>query len=128
VLDLVKKYAHTDMYVQKFKGDVNADINKEKIIAGFDLRSNTSSLKTTNTKINTLTQKINSKIDIVANKNPLSITLKGNIKSPKIRVNADKIIRKEVTKAIQKEAKKYMDKKGTKELQKAANQLLKRLF
>jgi len=136
LLDLVKKYAHTDMYIEKFKGDVNADINKENIVAAFDLRSNTSSIKTTNTKINTLTQKINSKIDIVANKNPLSITLKGNIKSPKIRVNANKIIKKEVekvvhkkvSKLIEKEAKKYMNTQQTQELQNAANKLLKGFF
>ncbi len=128
VLDLVKQYAHINMYVQKFKGDVNADINKEHIIANLDLRSNTSSIKTTNTKLNTLTQKINSKIDIIANKNPLTITLKGDIKSPKVGIDANKLIEKEATKALQKEAKKYMDKKGTKELQKAANQLLKGLF
>jgi len=127
-LDLVKQYAHIDMYVQKFKGDVNADINKEKIVAAFDLRSNTSSIKSKNTRLNTLTQKINSKIDIVANKNPLSITLKGNIKAPKVGIDASKLIEKEATKALQKEAKKYMDEKGTKELQKAANQLLKGLF
>ena len=127
-LDLVKKYAHTDMYVQKFKGDVNADINKEKIVAAFDLRSNTSSIKSKNTKLNTLTQKINSKIEIVANKNPLTITLKGNVKSPKVGIDASKLIEKEATKALQKEAKKYMDEKGTKELQKAANKFLKGLF
>ena len=116
------------MYVQKFKGDVNADINKEHIIANLDLHSNTSSIKTTDTKLNTLTQKINSKLDIVANHNPLTITLKGDIKSPKVGIDANKLIAKEATKVLQKEAKKYMDKKGTKELQKAANQLLKGLF
>ena len=127
-LDLVKKYAHTDLYKEKFKGDVNADINKEKIVAAFDLRSNTSSIKSKNTKLNTLTQKINSKIEIVANKNPLTITLKGNVKSPKVGIDASKLIEKEATKALQKEAKKYMDEKGTKELQKAANKFLKGLF
>ena len=106
VLDLVKKYAHTDLYVQKFKGDVNAVINKEHIVANLDLRSNTSSIKTKNTRLNTKTQKINSKINIVANKNPLSITLKGDINSPKIGVDASKLLQKEATKVLQKEASK----------------------
>ncbi|WP_457744356.1 hypothetical protein [Sulfurimonas sp.] len=105
-LDLVKKYAHINLYTQKFKGDVNAVINKEHILASLDLRSNTSSIKTKNTKLNSKTQKIDSTIDIVANKNPLTITLKGDIDSPKIGVNANKLIQKEATKALQKEASK----------------------
>jgi hypothetical protein len=127
-LDLVKKYAHTNLYDQKFKGDVNADINKEKIVAAFDLRSNTSSIKSKNTKLNTLTKKINSKIEIIANKNPLTITLKGDIKSPRVGVDASKLITKEATKALQKEAKKYLDKETTKQLQKEAGKLFKGLF
>ena len=118
--DLVKQYAHTDMYVEKFKGDVNADINKEKIIAAFDLRSNTSSLKTKNTKLNSKTQQIDSKIDVVANKNPLSIRLKGDIKSPKVSIDASKIIEKEATKAVTKELQKHLGKD--------VNKLLKGLF
>ncbi len=127
-LDLVKKYAHTDLYAEKFKGDVNADINKEKIVAAFDLRSNTSSIKSKNTKLNTLTKKINSKIEIIANKNPLTITLKGDIKAPKVSVDASKLITKEATKALQKEANKYLDKKTKKQLEKEVNKLFKGLF
>ena len=111
-LDLVKKYAHTNLYKEKFQGDIRAHIHKEKVLAAFDLRSNKSSIKSKNTKLNTLTKKIYSKIDVVANKNPLSITLKGDIDSPKVGIDASKLVKKEATKALQK----------------AANRLLKGLF
>ena len=110
VLDLTKQYAHIDLYKQHFKGDVNAKINKEKIIASLDLKSNTSSIATKNTKINSKANTIDSKIDINANGNPLSITLKGNINRPKIGVDAKQIIKKEATKAIKKEIQKRIGK------------------
>jgi len=119
-LDLVKQYAHTDMYVEKFKGDINADINKENIVAALDLRSNTSSIKTVNTKLNSKTQQINSKVDIVANKNPLSVKLKGNVKAPNVTIDASKILEKEAKKAVTKELQKHLGKD--------VNKLLKGLF
>ncbi len=110
VLDLTKQYAHIDLYKQIFKGDVNAKINKEKIIASLDLKSNTSFIQTKNTRIDSKANTIDSKIDINANGNPLSITLKGNINRPKIGVDAKKIIKKEATKAIKKEIQKRIGK------------------
>ena len=110
VLDLTKQYAHIDLYKQRFKGDVNAKINKEKIIASLDLKSNTSSIQTKNTKIDSKANTIDAKIDINANGNPLSVTLKGNINKPKIGVDAKQIIKKEVTKAIKKEVEKRIGK------------------
>lgn len=103
MLNLVKQYGRVDLYVQEFKGDVSADINKENILATLNLNSNSSSIKTKNTKLNSRTKQIDSKIDIVANKNPLSIRLKGNIASPKVSIDAQKIIEKEATKAIKKQ-------------------------
>ncbi|ADN09656.1 hypothetical protein [Sulfurimonas autotrophica] len=110
VLDLTKQYAHIDLYKQHFKGDVNAKINKEKIIASLDLKSNTSSIQTKNTRVDSKANTIDSKIDINANGNPLSVTLKGNINRPKIGVDAKKIIKKEATKAIKKEIQKRIGK------------------
>lgn len=106
VLDLTKQYAHIDLYKQRFKGDVNAKINKEKILASLDLKSNTSSIVTKNTKIDSKANTIDSKIDINANGHPLSVTLRGDINRPKIGVDAKKIIQKEAGKAIKKEIQK----------------------
>jgi len=107
---LIKQYAKIDMCVEKFKGDVGADIDKENILASLDLRSNTSSIKTKKTYLNSKTKKIKSKIDIVANHNPITLKLSGAVNSPKIEVDASELIKKEATKAIQKEVEKKLDK------------------
>ena len=112
MLDLTKKYARVDLYKEHFTGDVDAKINKEKVLTSLFLRSNKSSIKTKDAKLNTKTQQIDAKVDINANKNELSITLKGDINSPSYKVDASKIIKKEANKAIQK----------------GVDRLLKRLF
>lgn len=103
VLTLVKQYAHVDMYAQKFKGDVSAKINKEKILASMNLKSNTSSIITKDTKLNTLKNTINSKIDINANGSSITVGLNGNISKPKVKIDANKLLQKEAEKAVTKE-------------------------
>ncbi len=103
MLHLVKKYTKVDLYVEKFSGDLHAKINKEKIVASLDLKSNKSAIKSTNTKLNTLTKKIDSKLTIVANTYPLTIGLKGAVSSPKISVDAKELIKSKTGKAIEKE-------------------------
>jgi len=110
VLDLTKQYAHIDLYKQKFKGDVSANIKKENILASLDLSSNTSSIVTKNTYINTKTKRIKSTIEITANKNPLIVKLSGNVERPKVQVDASKILKKEATKAVTKELNKRLGK------------------
>ena len=108
VLDLAKQYGKVNMYAEKFKGKVNADINKEHIIASLDLKSNRSAIVTKNTKLNSKSKKINSKIDINADGNPLIITLKGDVNSPDVDIDAQKLIEKEATKAVTKEINKLL--------------------
>lgn len=108
VLDLAKQYAHTDMYQEKFIGDVSANINKENILASLDLKSNRSAIQTQNTKLNSETKEINSKLNINANGNPLVIILTGNANSPKVEIDATKLIQREAEKAITNEAKKLL--------------------
>jgi len=110
MLTLIKQYAHTDLYKERFKGNVKADIKKENIVASLDLKSNKSSIKTKNTKLNSKTKKINSKIDINANGNPIVITLTGNVTSPKVKIDAEKLIKKEAEKAITKELNNFFKK------------------
>ncbi|MCD6190026.1 MAG: hypothetical protein J7K14_00615 [Sulfurimonas sp.] len=110
MLTLIKQYAHTDLYKERFKGNVKADIKKENIVASLDLKSNRSSIKTKNTKLNSKTKKINSKIDINANGNPIVITLTGNVTSPKVKIDAEKLIKKEAEKAITKELNNFFKK------------------
>jgi len=110
VLDLAKQYAKIDLYKQRFGGDVGAKINKEKIIASLDLRSNTSSIVTKNTYIDSKKQYIDSVIAIVANKHPLKIKLKGDINKPKVSIDAKELLKKEATKAVTKELEKHIGK------------------
>lgn len=112
ILDLTKKYAKINMYTQKFKGDFHANIKRENILASLDLKSNTSSIVTKGTRLNTKTQKINSKVSVSANGNLVDFYLSGKVDSPTVKVNADKLIKKEASKAL---------KKGV-------NSLLKRFF
>jgi len=128
VLDLAKRYGDTDLYVETFKGDVNANINKENILASLMLNSNKSHIKTENTKLNSKTKKIDSKVEINANGNPLTVTLKGDVNAPKVSVDASKIIEKEAKKAVEKEVNKFIEKEGGKELEEKAKKLFKGLF
>ena len=101
--DLIKQYARIDMYKESFNGDVSAKINKEKILANLDLKSRTSSIKTTNTKLNTKTQQIDSKLLIVANKNPINTHLTGDINQPKVSVDLEKFMKSKAGKKVEKE-------------------------
>jgi archaellum component FlaF (FlaF/FlaG flagellin family) len=120
IRSLVKQYAKIDLCGEKFKGDVKADINKENIVASLNLKSNTSSVKTKNTYLNSKTKKIKSKIDIVANHNPVTVKLSGKTSSLKVEVDATELMKKEATKAVEKELEKKLGKD--------AGKLLKGLF
>ncbi len=109
-----------DLRKQIFRGDVSADINRENILASLNLRSNTSLIMTKDTYLNSKTNHIKSVIDISANGNPFVVKLDGNIERPKVRIDAGKILKKEVTKAVVKELKRHLDKD--------VSNLLKRLF
>ncbi|MDY0233804.1 MAG: hypothetical protein RBS11_07165 [Sulfurimonas sp.] len=128
MLDLIKQYARIDMYVERFKGDVNADIDNQNITASLGLNSNTSSINTKNARLDTQANSIDSKIDIVANKNPISVTLKGNISSPKVSIDAKELMKKEAAKIIKKEANKAIEKELGKSLDKEVGKLLKGFF
>ena len=102
VFDLTKQYAHIDMYKESFKGNVKADINKEKIIASLDLVSKTSSIKTQNTKLDTKQNTINSTIAIDANHNLVTVKLSGETNKPNVKIEADELLKAKAKKAIMK--------------------------
>ena len=113
---LMKQYAKIDMYKENFKGDVTADINKEIVLASFDLLSNTSSIKTVNTKINSDTNMINSKIDIVANKHPLSVMLTGDKSKPKVTVDTKALMSDQAAKEISKKLEGKLGKEASEKI------------
>lgn len=110
MLTLLKQFGKTDLYKQKFKGSVNADINAEKIRASLDLKSNTSAITTKDTKLNSKTKIVNSVVTVVANRHPVTVKIKGNVNSPKVSVDTKKLIESKTGEAIEKGAKKLFDK------------------
>ncbi len=108
ILTLVQNYARIDLYRENFKGRVNAKINKEKILSSLYLKSNSSSITTKNTKLNTKTKKIKSKIDINANNNHLTLKLTGDIEEPKIEIDAQKLIEDEIKKEVNKKLGNFL--------------------
>jgi len=111
VFDLAKQYTKINMYNELFKGDIKADINQENILASLNLLSKTSSIKTKNTKLNTKTNTINSTINIDANHNLIAVKLSGKTNKPKVKIEADELLKSQVKKAI---VKKLGDKLGDK--------------
>lgn len=111
ILDLTKQYAKIDLYKQGFTGDIKADIKKELITALLDLKSNTSSIYTKDTKLNSKTKQIDSNIKIIANNNPpIYVKLQGLVEAPKIKVDASAIVKDEAKKVINKEVNKLFKK------------------
>ena len=100
MLSLVKQYGKVDLYKESFKGDVSADVNKEKLLASLSLASNSSSIKTKEAKLDSKEKTIDATIEITANKHPISVSLKGNTSSPAVSVDAGDILKNEVQKAV----------------------------
>ena len=108
--DLIKKYTKFDMYRESFNGDINANIDKENILASINLRSQQASIKAKDAKINTKTQKIDSDITLRAKKNIISANIKGDINSPKVRVDLEKLMKSKAGERIKTEINKLFKK------------------
>jgi hypothetical protein len=108
IFTLIKQYGVLDMYEERFKGEVNANINKEFIVASLELLSNKSSIKTKNTKLNSKTKEIDSNLDLVVNKNPISASIKGRTDAPKVSVDLEKFMKSKAGDAVKKEVNKFL--------------------
>jgi len=106
MLTLLKQYAQVDLYRETFKGDVGAKLNKEKILATFDLKSRTASIVSKDTRLNSKTKAVNSKINIVANKHPINVKITGTTDKPKVSVDAKELMKSQAKKAILKKLNK----------------------
>ncbi len=91
--NLIKQYTKFDMYRENFNGDIDAIINKEKIVASLNLRSKQASIKAKSAKIDTKKQTINSDITLQAKKNMIPANLRGDINSPKVKIDLEKFIK-----------------------------------
>jgi hypothetical protein len=110
MIDLIKQLGRVDLYKERFKGTLQSKINKELTYTNLDIRSNKSSITGKNIKLNSKTQQIKAKLDVVANNNPIGVKIKGNVNKPDVKVDVSKLIKKEAEKAIEKGVKKKLDK------------------
>ncbi|MDD2791141.1 MAG: hypothetical protein PHU40_10810 [Sulfurimonas sp.] len=108
IFSLIKQYGVLDMYEERFKGDVNAKINKEFIVASLELLSNKSSIKTQNTKLNSKTKAIDSNLDLVVNNNPISASIRGTTDAPKVSVDLEKFMKSKAGDAVKQEVNKFL--------------------
>jgi len=108
--NLIKQYTKFDMYRESFNGDIDAVINKEKIIASLDLRSKQASIKAKKAKLDTKKQTIDSDITFQAKKNVITANLSGDINSPKVKVDLEKFMKSKAGEKINKEINKFLKK------------------
>jgi hypothetical protein len=108
MLDLVKQYGKKDLYKENFVSTFNSRIRKEHTYTDLDMRSNKSSITGKNVYLNSKTKQIKAKLDINANNNPLKVELKGNVDQPKVKIDASKLIEKELKKEAGKQINKLL--------------------
>jgi len=110
VFDGVKRYAKLNLYNERFKGIIDADINKAKVLASLALKSNKTSIISKNAKINTKKQTIDAVVTLKTKKQPLSIKVSGKIASPDVKVDFKSLITKEIKQKVTKEITNLLHK------------------
>lgn len=110
VFDLLKQFGKVDLYKEYFNGNAKADINKEKIVAAFDLKSRKAEIRSDRTFLDTKHSKIDSKIELIVKKTPVNVTLKGDIAKPMVGVDLKAFMKSEAGKKLEKKADKEIKK------------------
>lgn len=100
MLSLLKQYGKVDLYKEKFIGDVSADINKEKLLASLSLESNKSAINTKDAKLDSKAKTVDASIVVTVNKNPISVTLKGDTSAPSVKIDPGDIMKGKVNKVV----------------------------
>ncbi len=108
MFDLLLSLARTDLYKERFTGTLHSRIEQELITSDLDLRSRKSSIIGKKTTLNSKTKQINAKLDVLANNNPIGVTIKGNVDKPDIKLDTSPLIKKEATKVLEKEVNKLL--------------------
>ncbi len=106
--DLVKQYTKTDLYKESFGGTSKANIDGSKIAAVFDLKSNSSSIVSPKTHIDS--NKIDSNITLAHKKDSINVNLSGDINSPKVSIDFDAFLKSEAGQKAIKKVDKFLDK------------------
>ncbi|MDX1295782.1 MAG: hypothetical protein R3302_05935, partial [Sulfurimonadaceae bacterium] len=110
MLDLLQQMAGMDLYKERFTGTVNSAIVKEEITTNLDLRANKSSISGKDIYLNSKTKQVRANLDVVANRNPVSVKIKGSVDSPKVNLDLSDLAEKEAKEAVEKEVQKLFKK------------------
>lgn len=110
MLDLLKKLARIDLYKESFGAVLKSTLDKERIVSDLDMRSRKSSIAGKGIMLNTKTQQVDAKLDIIANNHPIGVVLKGNIHDPGIKIDTKELIKEEAGKAVEKELNRLLKK------------------
>jgi hypothetical protein len=107
MLDLLLM-AKTDLYKERFIGNLHSRINEELISSDLELRSNSSTITGKKMALNSKTKVIDARLDVLANNNPIGVTIKGKADKPEVKLDTSALIKKEAGKVIQKELDKLL--------------------
>ncbi len=110
MLDLILQLAGTDLYKERFSGTLHSKINKELITSDLDLRSKKSAVTGKKTTLNSKSKQVNAKLDVLANNNPIGVTIKGNVDKPSVKLDTSALIKKEAGELLEKEVNKLLRK------------------
>jgi len=110
MLDLLLTLAKTDLYKERFTGTVHSNIDRELLTSDLELRSNSSSIVGKKATLNSKTRQVNARLDVLANNNPIGVTIKGSVDKPEVKLDTTALIKKEANKALQKEVDKLFKK------------------
>ncbi len=106
------------------KTELTSKINDKIIISDLYMKSNLTDIKSINALVDLKSNLVDAKLDLIVKKYPIPITIKGDLNSPKIGIDVNKILQGQ-GKAKIKEA---IDKKLGDKLPENAKNLLKKFF
>jgi len=93
---LVKDYAKLDMYKESFVGNMDAKIDRERLLIDLDLFSEHSSISTKKTKLNIKTKQVNSLLTLESNTNALDVKLSGDVSKPNVELQMKNVMIKKI--------------------------------
>ncbi|MEA1918558.1 MAG: hypothetical protein U9N52_01855 [Campylobacterota bacterium] len=101
--DLLKQYAQYDLYAERFETTLKSDITSKRIISNVMMKGGTVSISDKKMLLAVKSKQIKSDLNVVINNNPVTIKLRGNVKKPDVKIDANELIQREAGKAIEKE-------------------------
>ena len=106
--DLLKKHAKYNLYKERVESTLSSTIEPKLIRSNLSMKGGSISINDPKMQLYTESQQIKSNLKITANNNPLIIKLRGDVKKPKVSIDASELIKREAGKAVKKELNKLI--------------------